>query len=105
MTTEEFKSTLTKFKYYLKPALFTVLSENADAFSEETKKEIIDKILEADGQMKQLYDYQEKRNGIMKEGLEKMDEIYQKVKSKFKEAGATEKKKEAAEADQLISNL
>jgi len=105
VTDEEFKSTLKKFRYYLKPALFTVLAENAEVFSDTTKKEIIDKIMEADTQMKELYDYQEKRNNIMKRGLEKIEEVYANVKARFKAAGASEKELEKAEADKLISNL
>lgn len=105
MTNDEFKENLTKFKYYLKPALFTVLAENVDVFSNETKKEIIDKLIEADHQMQELHDYQDKRNGIIKRGLEKIDDIYSKAKMRFQKAVGQEKALEASEADQLISNL
>ena len=105
VTNDEFKESLTKFKYYLKPALFTVLVENVDVFSEVTKKEIIDKLIEADRQMQGLYDYQEKRNGVIRRGLEKIDEIYSKAKSRFRETINHEKRLEASEADRLISNL
>lgn len=105
MTNEAFRKTLTEFKYYLKPALFTVLSENADVFSDETKKEIIEKLQEADKQMKELNDYQEKRNSILRRGLEKIEDVYDSVKTKFQTASAGQQKAEAAEADKLISNL
>ena len=105
MTSKEFKTALTEFKCYLKPALFTVLSENADVFSDETKLEIIEKLIEADDQMKELNDCQEKRNGIMRKGLEKIEEIYTNVKARFQAASVSEKEDEAIEADNLISNL
>lgn len=105
MTNDEFKSTLTDLKYYLKPALFTVLSENADIFSEETKKEIIDKLMEADAQMKDLYDYQDKRNGIMRNGIEKIEEFYRNLKAQFKQTAKNDMETDKSQADQLISNL
>lgn len=105
MTNEEFKSALYGFKFYLKPALFTVLSENADAFSEETKREILEKLQEADSQMKELVDYQEKRNGIMRRGLEKIQDVYAKAKARFEAAVTSERQAEAATADEYISNL
>lgn len=105
MTNEEFKTALHGFKYYLKPALFVVLSENADAFSDETKNEILDKLREADSQMKELVDYQEKRNGIMRRGLERIQDIYAKAKARFEAAIAGEQQADAATADEYISNL
>jgi hypothetical protein len=105
VTNEEFKSALDGFKFYLKPALFTVLSENADAFSEETKKEIIEKLQEADSQMKELVDYQEKRNSIMRSGLEKIQDLYTRAKARFQEAITGEHQTEVTAADELITNL
>lgn len=105
MNNDEFKQALTQFRYYLKPALFTVLVENVDAFSDKTKAEIIDKLIEADKQMKELHDYQEKRNSIMRKGLQKIEEVYENVKARFVAAVESEKNIETAEADQIISNL
>ena len=105
MDNEEFKKTLTNFKFYLKPALFTVLAENADVFSEETKREILSKLAEADTQRKELYDYQEKRNGILKKGIQKIEEVYSNVKARFETAAQTEKTTDANQADQIISNI
>lgn len=105
MTNEEFKKTLEGFKYYLKPALFVVLSENADAFNDETKKEIIAKLQEADKQMHELVDYQEKRNGIMRKGLQKIQDIYAKAKARFEAAVTNEHQAEMSAADEYISNL
>jgi len=105
VTNDEFTDNLKKFKYYLKPALFTVLAENADVFSDDTKKEIVEKLVEADEQVKDLHDYQEKRNGILKRGLEKIDDIYSKAKVRFQSAVGNHKAQESADAEQLLSNL
>jgi len=105
VTDQEFKSALYGFKYYLKPALFTVLSENADAFSEETKKDILEKLQEADSQMHRLYEYQEKRNGIMRKGIEKIQDIYTKAKASFQASVLGQHQTEMTAADELISNL
>lgn len=105
MTNEEFKKTLTEFKYYLKPALFAVLSGNADIFSEETKIEIIQKLKEADAQVQEIHDYQEKRNTVLKRGLEKVEGLYKSIKIKFQNEGVAEQATELAKADKLISNL
>ena len=105
MSNDEFKTFLTEYKIFLKPALFTVLIENADAFSDETKLEIIEKLVEADKEMAELHDYQEKRNGIMKRGIQKIHEVYENVKAKFQAEGASQREIEAIEADKLISNL
>ena len=105
MTNDEFKEYLRQFKNYLKPAFFTVLAENADIFSDITKKEIIDKLVEADNQVKELHDYQEKRNGILRTGLETIDGIYSKAKIRFQSVINKHKKQESTEADRLISNF
>ena len=105
MTNDEFKTQLSNFQYYLKPALFTVLYENAELFSEVTKKEIVEKLQEADSQMQELYDYQKKRNTIMQRGLQKIQEVYKSAKNRFQAAGLAEQKVEAAEAENLISKL
>ena len=105
MTDTEFKEALTGYKYYLKPALFTVLAQNADVFSDKTKQEIIIKLKEADDQMKGLHDYQEKRIKIMKRGLDKIEDFYTDVKSKFKKFTEKEKAGDEAEAENLISNM
>jgi hypothetical protein len=105
VTNEEFKNRLTKFRYYMKPALFTVLAENAQVFSEETKKEIIEKLEEAESQVKELYEYQEKRNGILRKGLQKIEDVYSNVKARFQIAAKVEEATESAQADQFISNL
>ncbi|MBN2306469.1 hypothetical protein JXD20_00630 [Candidatus Peregrinibacteria bacterium] len=105
MTNDEFKDHLRQFKNYLKPALFTVLTENADIFSEVTKQEIVDKLTEADNQVKELHDYQEKRNSILRTGLETIDGIYSKAKIHFQSVISKHKKEESAKADRLISNL
>ncbi len=105
MTNDEFKTLLTEYKIFLKPALFTILIENADAFSDETKLQIVEKLDEADKQMSELHDYQEKRNGIMRKGLDRIHEIYENVKARFQAEGANQKKMEVIEADKLIANL
>jgi len=105
VTNEEFISTLDKFRYYLKPALFLVLRENAEAFSEETKKEIIEKLAEADRQMQELSDYQEVRNNIMRKGLEKIQDIYSRAKAKFQQIAKSEQEAESQAAEEIITNL
>ena len=105
MTNDQFRKKLTQYKYYLKPALYTVLAENADVFSDDTKKEIVEKLVEADQQIQDLEDYQEKRNNILVRGIEKIDDIYSKAKLRFQNVIGHHKEKESAEADRLISNL
>lgn len=105
MTHDEFKTIITNFKYYLKPDLFNVLIENADLFSDETKQEIVAKLQEAEGEMRELHEYQEKRNGIMESGVEKLKSIYVKIKANFQEAVGDERNIELEDANQLISNL
>ncbi len=105
MTNEKFKENLLKYKYYLKPALYTVLAENADVFSDDTKKEIVEKLVEADQQMQELHDYQEKRNGILRTGLETIESIYSKAKIRFQSVVNKNRKSDVAEADRLISNI
>lgn len=94
MTNEQFKENLRQFKCYLKPALYTILYENADVFSDDTKHEIISKLMEADRQMQELNDYQEKRNNILRKGLEKIDDIYSKAKLRFQSPADSHKKTE-----------
>jgi hypothetical protein len=89
----------------MKPALFTVLAENSQVFSEETKKEIIEKLEEAESQVKELYEYQERRNSILKKGLQKIEEVYTNVKARFQLAVKAEEAAEGVQADQFISNL
>lgn len=105
MTDDEFKSIVTEHKVYLKPALFTILIGNAGVFSDKTKKEIVDQLKEADGQMKELHDYQEKRNGITKKWLGKFDEFYKNLKAQFKQTAKNEMVADKSQADQLLSNL
>ena len=105
MTDQEFQSALNNFKFYLKPQMLTVLVENADIFDDNTKQEIVEKLQEADNQMKELHDYQKERNGILKRGMVKIDEVYTNVKSRFQQAGADEKATEAAQAEQLLTDI
>lgn len=105
MTDQEFQNALQNFKFYLKPAMFTVLVENADIFSAETKREIITKLKEADHQTQELHEYQEKRNGIVRKGIRKMEDIYKKAKATFMAEGVSQKDQDSAAADLLISNM
>lgn len=105
MTNDEFKAALAEFKFYLKPALYTVLSGNAEVFSEETKKEIVGKLMEADAQVQEIHDYQEKRNNILRKGMDKIENVYKGIKMRFQAEGRAEKIAETAEAEKIISNL
>ena len=105
MTDQEFKSALHKFRFYLKPQMFEVLVESSDAFSDQTKIEIIEKLQEADNQMKELHDYQLKRNDIMKRGVDKMSRIYENMKKKYQQLVSKEEDADARSAEKLISNM
>ncbi len=105
MTDDEFKAIVTEHKAYLKPALFTIIMGNAGVFSDETKKEILDQFIVADGRMKELSDYQEKRNSITKKWLGKFEEFYRNLKAKFNQAAENERAADKSQADQLLSNL
>jgi hypothetical protein len=105
MTTQEFQSALQNFKFYLKPAMFTTLVANADIFSDETKAEIIAKLQEADDQMKELYEYQQKRENILKKGFGKMTEIYDRIRLQYQQFKSNKQTTDVSTAEQLISNL
>lgn len=105
MSDQEFQSALNNFKFYLKPEMFAVIMENMEIFSDVTRKEIIEKLQEADSQVRELHEYQEKRNGILRKGMKKMDEIYTNVKIRFQAAVDKDRESESEEAEQLISNI
>lgn len=105
MTDEEFKAIVTEYKVYLKPALFTILIANAGIFSDQTKKEIIAEFKKADAQMKDLYEYQVKKNGIMEKWVTKFENFYKNLKAQFNQATNKEIAADKSRADQLISNL
>lgn len=105
MTDDEFKKVVTEYKVYLKPALFTIIMENSGVFDDQIKKEIIDELKNADEQMSDLYEYQEKRNRIMEKWIRKFEDFYGNLKAKFKEGAKSETAADRSKADQLISNL
>jgi len=105
MTDQEFQSALSNFKLYLKPQMFSVLLDNSDIFSDKTKQEIIEKLQEADNQMKELYEYRAERNGIVKQGLVKIDKVYSNVKARFQQSIEKEKALEVIQAEKLISDI
>lgn len=105
MTDLEFKNALDQFKFYLKPQMFAALVEASDAFNDETKKEIIAKLQEADNQMRELHEYQEKRESILKKGLNKMTDIYENMKSKYQQLTEKDQQADSTEAEELITNL
>jgi hypothetical protein len=105
MTNKEFQKELQKYRFYLKPELYDVLTLTSSVFSEEARMEIVDKFREAEAEMKELADYQQERIGILKRGLNKINEYYKSLKTKFKQAYKKEKAKEKKEADDLITNL
>jgi len=105
VTNQEFKQKLSRYEAYLKPDLFRVLFEDAEIFSESTKEEIINKLKEADSQVKELHDAQIKRNNILKRGMEKMNQIFQSIKVRFESEKKAEQSNDIRQADQLISNL
>ena len=105
MTDAEFKSIVKEYKVYLKPALFTIIIENAGIFSDQIKMEIIDELKKADGEMKDLYEYQEKRNSKMEKWVKKFEDFYKNLKDQFKQAAKKDMVADKSRADQLISNL
>lgn len=105
MTDDHFKKIIIEYRPYLKTELFSVLMENAELFTDDTKKAIISKIKEAESQMTELYDCQEKRNSILEQGIKKIEAVYSTIKSRFQEVAKEEGLEESAQADQLLSNL
>jgi len=105
MTNENFQKELQKYRFYLKPELYDVLVAVGDVFSDEARTEIVDKFREAEAEMKELTDCQQKRIGILKKGLNKINEYYQSLKSKFRQISGQQTIQEKAEAEKLITNL
>lgn len=105
MTNETFQKELEKYRFYLKPELYDVLVMTGSVFSKEARIEIIDKFKEAEQEMQELTDYQQKRVGILKKGLEKIKGIYKNIKSDFRKFTEKNKSKEESEADRLITNI
>ena len=105
MKNEDFQKELKKYKAYLKPELYEVFVKYGEAFLDNARKLIIEKLQEADAEMRELAAYQQKRIEIRKKGLEKLEKIYEQTKSEYQEMVSEKEGAEKEEAEKLLTNL
>lgn len=109
MENEAFLSELQKYQGFFDPAMYDSLVANAAVLPVDTKQALIDKVHEAAQEMQELFSYQKTRESICKEGLQKLEGMFDEAKAKFKEIiqqkEASESGKEKAEAESLLNNM